>query len=257
MVLKDTNEKPQYGWYVGKILVFIGAIGIAGLSLFILGFFIYTPWNIICWIAGLAVSLIFLWPTIGFTIMNLWIPKQTARYEFLSDFKAPKILDCGCGTGRHAIQMAKQLPEGGFLTGIDIYDAVAISGSSLERVQKNAELEGVAEITAFQMGSITDIPFEPKTYDIVSVGSVFHELHEEGDKKKAFQEVHRVLKDDGLLFMGEWNRNSWRLIASAGIFAFVFKPKSYWEHELEKNGFTVIKTEEPFGFTDFFAKKNL
>jgi ubiquinone/menaquinone biosynthesis C-methylase UbiE len=249
-------EKAKYGWYVGKIILFIGFIGVTGLLLFILGFFFNTPLNVAFWIAGLALTLLFLWPTIGFITMNLWIPRQSAEFGFLNDFKAPKVLDCGCGTGRHALQMAKQLPKGGFLTGIDIYDPIAVSGNSLEKVQRNADLEGVAAITAFQRGSIIEIPFDDQSYDIVRVGSVFHELHAKDDKKRAFTEVRRVLKDDGLLLMGEWDRNSWQLILFAGIFAFVFKPKEYWKQELEKNRFKVINTNNTFGFVDFFAKKH-
>ena len=253
--MQNKKEKPRYGWYVGKIIIIIGIIGGFGLVLFILGFFFEPILNILSWITGVILIIIFLWPAVGFAAMNLWIPRTTIQYDFLTEYKAPKILDCGCGLGRHAIQMAKQLPEGGFLTGIDIYDSVAISGSSLQRVQKNAELEGVADITEFRVGSITDIPFDEKTFDIVRVGSVMHEVHDDADKTKAYKEIYRVLKEDGLLYFGEWNRWSLNLISIAGIFIFVFKPKTYWEIQLKKHGFDVTKTENSAGFIDFFAKK--
>ncbi len=254
---QEKQEKPKYGWYVGKVLVFIGLIGIAGLISFIFGFFVTAPLNYVLWIVGIGLSIIFLWPTIGFIAMNLWIPRQTVEFPFLKQFQAPKILDCGCGTGLHAIKMAKQLPKGGSITGIDIYDAVAISGSSLQRARTNAELEGVADKTDFQYGSITEIPFEDQSFDIVSVGSVLHEIHDGNDKDKAYRELFRVLKDEGLLYFGEWNRNSWQLILFAGFFALVFKPKGYWEHNLQAHGFRVMKTENFFGFIDFYAKKHL
>lgn len=227
-----------------------------GLVVFLLGFFFNYPLNIIFWIIGTVVGIVFLWPALGLTAMNLWIPRQISQYDFMREFNAPQLLDCGCGTGRHAIQMAKQLPQGGFLVGIDIYDAIAISGSSLECVKRNAELEGVATITNFQKGSITDIPFDDRRFDIVSVMSVLHEIHDSNDKEKAFREIYRVLKDDGLLFMGEWNRNSLNLIFFTGIFAFVFKPKIYWEMQLQDNGFKIYKTQDFSGFINFFARKN-
>ena len=254
---KIKNEKPKYGWYVGKIIVYLAVIGCAGLALFIVGFFSSYPLKIIFWIIGFTISIIFLWPALGLTAMNLWIPHRISQYEFMREFKAPQVLDCGCGTGRHAIQMAKQLPERGFLEGIDIYDERAISGSSLERVKRNAALEGVANITNFQKGSIIDIPFDDQRFDIVSVLSVLHEIHNNNDKKKADREIRRVLKDDGLLFMGEWDRRSLQLILFTGIFAFVFKPKIFWEIQLKDHGFEIIKTQNVSGFIDFFAKKNL
>ncbi|NVM56137.1 MAG: class I SAM-dependent methyltransferase [Candidatus Helarchaeota archaeon] len=252
---QNKDENPKYGWYVGNIILVIGILGGIGLILFILGFFLSSPINIILWIVGMTLSLVFLWPAVGLTMMNLWVPYIKVEYSFLKECSTPKILDCGCGTGRHAIQMAKQLPEGGFLTGIDIYDSVAISGSSLQRVQKNAELEGVADITEFRVGSITDIPFDEQTFDIVSVGSVMHEVHDDADKAKAYSEIYRVLKDDGLLYFGEWNRRSLKLILFTGIFALVFKSKKYWEIQLKIHGFNVTKTENMVGFIDYFCKK--
>ena len=73
--------------------------------------------------------------------------------------------------------------------------------------------------------------------------------------KKWLTQVFRVLKDDGLLCFGEWNRNSLNLILFAGIFALVFKPKTYWEAQLEEHGFTVTKIEDVAGFVDFYCKK--
>jgi ubiquinone/menaquinone biosynthesis C-methylase UbiE len=254
---REKQEKPKYGWYVGKVLLFIGLIGVAGLVSFILGFFVGAPLNYGLWIVGIGFIIIFLWPTIGFIAMNLWIPRQAVEFAFLKQFQAPKILDCGCGTGLHAIKMAKQLPKGGSIIGIDIYDAVAISGNSLQRARTNAGLEGVADKTDFQYGSITEIPFDNQSFNIVSVGSVLHEIHDDKEKEKVYIELFRVLKDEGLLFFGEWNRNSWQLILFAGIFALVFKPKDYWERSLQDHGFRVIKTENFSGFIDFYAKKQI
>ena len=259
MVLKEKtkNEKPKYGWYVGKIIAYLAVIGGAGLALLIGGFFNSYPLNLIFWVIGCTISILFLWPALGLTAMNLWIPRRIPQYDFMREFKAPQVLDCGCGTGRHAIQIAKQLPQGGFLEGIDIYDERAISGSSLERVKRNATLEGVANLTNFQKGSITDIPFEDQRFNIVSILSVLHEIHDNADKEKVYREIRRVLKDDGLLFMGEWNRNSLNLILFTGIFAFVFKPKIFWEMQIKDHGFEIIKKQDVSGFIDFFAKKNL
>ena len=250
------EEKPKYGWYAAEVIKYMGPISIIGIIVIVLGFvFNLLPINIILWIIGIVISIVFFWPTLGLLFGNILIPRMKSNYEFLNAFTSPKILDCGCGTGLHAIKLAKQLCNGGFLEGIDIYDVRAISGNALQRVQKNAELEGVSEKTNFQVGSITDIPFEDNSFDIISVQSVLHELHEEGDDNKAINELYRVLKDDGLLDIGEWNRNSIQCVGMCGIFAPIFKPMTYWETKLHKNGFKVIKKEINGGFVNFFAKK--
>jgi len=214
------------------------------------------PINIILLVIGIVISIVFLWPALGLLFGNILIPRMENNFDFLKGFSSPKILDCGCGTGLHAIKLAKELTNGGFLEGIDIYDTRAISGNSLQRVQKNAQLEGVIDKTHFQAGSITEIPFEDYSFDIISVQSVLHELHEKGDDIKALKELHRVLKDDGLLNIGEWNRNSIQCVGMCGIFVAIFKSMNHWERKIQENGFKIFKREINSGFINYFAKKN-
>ena len=63
--------------------------------------------------------------------------------------KSLKILDIGCGTGRHAIELAKR---GYSVTGIDL------SESQLKRAKEKAEEEGMT--IDFQRHDARDLPFE-------------------------------------------------------------------------------------------------
>jgi ubiquinone/menaquinone biosynthesis C-methylase UbiE len=68
--------------------------------------------------------------------------------EVLHD-KAIKILDIGCGTGRHAIELAKR---GYQVTGVDL------SGNQIKRAREKAQAAGV--IIDFQMQDARNLPFD-------------------------------------------------------------------------------------------------
>jgi len=252
------EEKPQYGWYVKNLIVGFSIAGLLGLSLTILGFFLEDWIQLFLIISGIALMLLFLWPGFGMAIMNIiLINKDLSREEIEpSDIiKFSKILDVGCGTGRHAIQRARSLKNGGHLYGIDIYNKNAIGGNALDTVQRNAHLEGVDDITTFQYGSAIEIPFNDEMFDVVNFSSVLHELHIEKGPEKALNEAYRVLKPGGCLRIGEWNRGSWQLIVYSGIFCLVFKKYKYWLTLLNKHGFKIQEQRNIGGFYMFSAIK--
>jgi len=249
-------EKPNYGMYVGySIIISFLTLGVIGLLLVIFGFYVSFYFNVILWIIGLILVILFLWPGIGMSLTNLAANKQdNINFDFIKKFKKIQILDCGCGTGRRAIPLAKHINKESFLTGIDIFDPKSISGNSLERVQKNAEIEGVSDRTKFTFGSVTDIPFQNKSFDIVTCIGVIHHLIKEEDRAKAFEEIHRVLKPNGVFYFRELNK--FANMPFMGIWGlFTFKNSSYWKKELEKNNFCIEEKYKEKNTTVFLAKK--
>ena len=259
MNLKLT-EKPQYGWYVKGLIVSFSIIGLIGLFLFIFGFVLQGLFGIIFIFSGLLIILLFLWPGIGMAILNVVINLKMdsdLKMEALNQIKAPKILDIGCGTGRTAIKIAKNMKNGGHLYGIDIYSKLAISGNALMTVNKNARIEEVDDITTFKYGLATEIPFKDEKFDIVNVSSVLHEIHNGKEQEKAIKEIYRVLKPEGYLYFSEWNKNSWQLVAYMGIFCLVFEHYKYWMDLIKNNGFSDISYYNKGGFVLFEARKSL
>jgi len=251
-------EKPQYGWYVKGLIVGFSLFGLLGLGALIIGLLLKGLIGVILILTGVSIIILFLWPGIGMAVLNLMLNNRfyiNSKMKALNEVKSPQILDIGCGTGRTAIKIAKDLKNGGHLYGIDIYKKIAISGNALETVQKNAQIEEVDDITTFQYGSATDIPFEDEIFDIVNVSSVLHEVHDDDGQKKALNEIYRVLKPQGYLCISEWNRYSWQTIAYCGIFCFVFKPLKYWLDLLKKHNFKDLKYENSGGFVFFEARK--
>ncbi len=255
------EEKPKYGWYVKNLIIGFNIVGLIGLSAIIYGLFIDGVLQIILIISGLAIVFVFLWPGIGMIMMNLMllrkIPKidLIARMKPLDEIDNPQILDVGCGTGRTAIKIAKILKNGGHLFGIDVYSKLAISGNALDTVQNNAQIEKVEDKTTFQYGSATEIPFEDDRFDIVNVSSVLHEVHDTNGQNKAIQELYRVLKPKGYLYLSEWNRASWQCIAFCGLCCFAFKKKEHWEKLLNEYNFKDIQYENIAGFGLFTTRK--
>ena len=252
------ENKPKYGWYVKNLIIGFNIIGLLGLTAFIYGFLIDGTLKIILFISGLVTMLVFLWPGIGMVMMHLLLLSRislVAKMSALDKTDNLQILDVGCGTGRTAIRIAKELKNGGQLYGIDIYSKLAISGNALEAVQNNARIEKVENRTIFQYGSATDIPFENDKFEIVNASSVFHEVRNLNGQNKAMQEVYRVLKPGGYFYLSEWNRTSWQCVAFGGICCFAFKNKKHWEKLLKNNNFKDITYENTAGFGIFVARK--
>jgi len=252
------EEKPKYGWYVKNLILAFNIVGSFGLIVFIIGLNSLEMLGVILSIIGIALMVLFLWPGIGLATMNIILDKADSELlgmDILSKIQSPMVLDIGCGTGRTAIKIAKSLPKGGHLNGIDIYNVNAISGNSLATVNRNAELEGISDKTTFQYGSVTEIPFEDNKFHILNLSSVLHEVHDYEDKERAIKEIHRVLKPKGFLLIGEWNRYSWQLILYSGILCIMFQRHKYWDDLIRKQGFTILNYEKFGGYGLFTAQK--
>lgn len=102
--------------------------------------------------------------------------------------KVKRVLDLGCGNGRHAIYFKR---EGMEACGIDI------SATAIEWAKDWASREGM-EID-FRVGSITELPYPDQHFDVVvSHGVLDHIAMEEA--KRAAGEVARVLTPKGLFY---------------------------------------------------------
>jgi ubiquinone/menaquinone biosynthesis C-methylase UbiE len=251
------DEKPKYGWYVKNLIIAFTSIGLIGIFL-IISAFIFQAFFSILLTSGIIILILFLWPGVGMTTMNIVLRSRitdTIEMPSFTVVSSPQILDVGCGTGRTAIKIAKTLDNGGHLTGIDIYNKNAIGGNALDTVNNNAKLEGIDKRTTFQYGSVTEIPFEDNKFDYVNASSVLHEVHGDHDQDDALNEIYRVLKPGGYFYLGEWHRGSWQLILYTGIFSFVFKPNKYWSELVKKHDFQILDYKNKNGFGIFSLRK--
>jgi ubiquinone/menaquinone biosynthesis C-methylase UbiE len=117
----------------------------------------------------------------------------------LVDFAAPKegerLLDACCGTGTLTALLAERVDRTGAVTGIDLFSR------PLEIVA--AKVNKALPVT-FRQASCTDMPFPDGSFDKVFVSFGLHEMAE-ADRGRSLQQVNRVLKTDGSLFVLEYH----------------------------------------------------
>ena len=105
--------------------------------------------------------------------------------------KAQTVLDYGCGSGTFTIPSARIVGNRG-----RVY-AFEARSSLLERVRERAREAGLSNIVAvLSDSSKPSINLPDKSIDIILVYDVMHEID---DRLRLLNELHRVLKDDGIL----------------------------------------------------------
>ena len=121
------------------------------------------------------------------------LPKIVKVFE---RYNVKKILDLGCGTGRHMVFLAKQ--------GFDVYGIdIAEEGIKIaEDWLKQEKLEG-----KFKIGSIYKrLPYSDNSFDaVISTHALHHEKIE--SIRKAIKEIYRILNPGGLVFIVVRKRN--------------------------------------------------
>ena len=107
----------------------------------------------------------------------------------LKSEKVRRVLDLGCGIGRHVILMAKN--------GFETY-CIDSSRAGLEECKRRLAAENLdAGVTLGEMRSLT---YGDAHFDFVlSWNVIYHALRE--DMVNVLKEIHRVLTDGGLLYL--------------------------------------------------------
>jgi 2-polyprenyl-6-hydroxyphenyl methylase/3-demethylubiquinone-9 3-methyltransferase len=174
--------------------------------------------------------------------MRLLANQVPARLEYFDriapDWQGVKVLDLGCGGGFMAEALAWR---GARVTGIDP------SLASLEAAQQHARSQGLDII--YRTGVGESIPLESQSVDRVVCVDVLEHVQ---DVEKVLNEVHRVLRPQGIFFFDTVNRNWLSRFIIITLAENVVKALPRGAHDaarfirpielqrqLERNGFTV------------------
>lgn len=166
-------------------------------------------------------------------------------FDFIGPTKM-KLLDVACGPG-HFLLVAKDL--GYEIHGIDI------SPVTIEDAKKTVEGD-------LRVAQAEKLPYRAGSFNLVTcIGSLEHFM----DQDRALQEMRRVLKQEGKLFLYVPNLfflahvlYGWIYGAQPSEGGQEFSEHFYtlkgWQDLVERNGFRIIKTAK---FNDAFAAKRV
>jgi SAM-dependent methyltransferase len=128
---------------------------------------------------------------------TLRVPRGNQSPEHLRRALDPRggerILEVGPGIGMHALPVATALAPGGTL---DIFD---VQQEMLDDVMRRARSAGITNI-APRLGSADTLPYSDGTFDGAYLLGVLGEIP---NSPAALRELHRVLKPQGRLVIGE------------------------------------------------------
>ena len=120
-----------------------------------------------------------------------WLKENGER--FLKDIgikRGQVVLDFGCGAGHYTIPAAKVVGEKGKVYAIDEDE------EALDELMKIAESENLGNIEPIETSGELKIPLGDESVDVVLLYDVLHYIEK---RRKIIDEVHRVMKTNGLL----------------------------------------------------------
>ncbi|MFH1456116.1 MAG: class I SAM-dependent methyltransferase [archaeon] len=154
-----------------------------------------------------------------------------------------RILDLGCGTGRHSLYLAQQ----GFL----VY-ATDISKTGIEILKKNAKTKNLKNIQ-YKIHDMTQIPYKNEFFDaIICVFAIGHGLL--SDAKKTIDEMFRVLKPKGMIILEFMSVNDKTYGKGREIEKNTFIGSMIGEEEIPHHYFTKEEIKKLFSK---FSKTNI
>ena len=134
-------------------------------------------------------------PRAGFAIMKTVLtlrslfkkPERTLREMGIQ--KGQTVLDYGCGIGSFSIPAAKMVGNDGIVYALDIHPL------AIKAVEKKIKKKRITNVKTILSARETGLPDE--SVDVVLLYDVLQMV---SDREKLLEELHRVLKPDGILF---------------------------------------------------------
>ncbi len=153
-----------------------------------------------------------------------------------------RVLDCGGGPGRYAIELAQQGYQ------VTLFD---LSPGNLALARSNVAEAGVT-LTAIEQGTATDLSrFADDSFDAVLLMGPLYHLLTEAERRQAIAEARRVLKPGGPLFAAFIARYAAHSDAATKFLLEPVERPGLYER-IEETG--LLPPGENEGFAAYFAR---
>ena len=122
------------------------------------------------------------------------------------------VVDYGCGPGRYAVPAAEAVGPEGRVIAVDIHPL------AIRATQQRAARESVTNLETVLVDGY-DTGIEDSSADLVML---LDALHMVGDRDAVLREIHRILKEDGVLFMDPGHMKlptAKEIVEGTGLFA--------------------------------------
>lgn len=104
------------------------------------------------------------------------------------------VLDIACGTGDFSLAIARRLPEGGHVTGLDL------SQGMLDVMDRKVAAAGMQDLISAVQGDSEQMDFATGSFDCATIGFGIRNFE---DREAALREILRVLRPGGSLVILE------------------------------------------------------
>jgi ubiquinone/menaquinone biosynthesis C-methylase UbiE len=137
----------------------------------------------------------------GYKVRDLRLPRKNILKE-VGIQPGFRVLDYGCGPGSYIIPLAELVGEAGKVYALDIHPL------AIHRVQHIASKKHLANVETILSDCKTSL--HRSSLDVVLLYDVFHHL---SDRNGVLQELHRVLKADGILSFSDHHMKEREILA--------------------------------------------
>ena len=158
-----------------------------------------------------------------------------ALVPLLRERGARRVLDLGCGAGRHTVYLAR---EGFEVCAMDIAEnGLAHTREWLAREKLAAELK---------QGDIAQIPYPDESFDaVISIYVIYHEKF--AGMQQVVTEIHRVLKRGGVALVSLQSKRGWRYGQGKAIEPDTFVPDVGGDAGMPHHYSNLAEIEKLFG----------
>jgi len=160
-------------------------------------------------------------PNLHFRVMSLIFAFQDLhlpRVNILREVgiqRGFRVLDYGCGPGSYIIPLAELVGESGKIYALDIHPL------AIHKVHSIASKKQLANVETILSDCQTGLP--DNSLDVVLLYDIFHDL---SDPNKILEELHRVLKSEGILSFCDHHMKGNEIVSgvtSSGLFKLATK----------------------------------